>query len=93
MKHGAITIIVLMYFVASVFYMLSCPDAVKNKQHDAYVWLWVFYYLVQYGTFFLLSLALSKANFGVKSTFNSVDLFSLFFSGFTFALSLYFLVY
>ena len=70
MKHGVLTVIVLLYFVGSVTYMLNY-HAIGYVEFNPL--LGVFYYLIQYAALFLFARGL------VKHTYYSLDILSLLF--------------
>lgn len=70
MKHGLLSIVILLYFIGSVVYMLSYK-AIGFV--DFKPWLGVFYYLLQYSLFFIFAIGIGK------HVYYSLDLLSLSF--------------
>jgi len=70
-KNGVITITVLTYCVLSIAYIAICPQSTMVIKPFFDIFRRVFYYLLQYGAFFVLSsILLTKINY-------STDIFSL----------------
>lgn len=70
MKHGLLSIIILLYFIGSVVYMLSYK-AIGFVDFNP--WLGCFYYLLQYSLFFAFAKGIGKY------VYYSLDLLSLSF--------------